>query len=170
MIGRGISAALVVVAVDQFSKNLVLKGFGEPECVQQPGVQITQFFDFVLTCNHGMSFGVFNSGQGLSVPLFSLAVVAIVGVLVFWLSRVRTDILACAIGLIIGGAVGNLIDRLWGSHGVIDFLYFHLGSWYWPAFNVADSAICVGVFIMLLDGLLSRRRELQARREDDLRS
>ena len=71
--------------------------------------------------------------------------------------------------MIIGGAIGNMIDRLWGSRGVIDFLYFHLGSWYWPAFNVADSAICIGVAIMLFDGLLTRRRDLQATGEDDLR-
>ena len=69
--------------------------------------------------------------------------------------------LAVAIGLIIGGAIGNVIDRLrFGA--VIDFLYFHAGSWYWPAFNLADSAICLGVAAMLLDGLLLRRAAPQA--------
>ena len=58
-----------------------------------------------------------------------------------------------AIGLIIGGAIGNVIDRV-RFGGVIDFLYFHLGSWYWPAFNLADSAICIGVVVMLFEGLL----------------
>jgi signal peptidase II len=130
--------------------------------------RVTSFFDLVLTYNHGMSFGLFNNGGGLSAPLFALAAAAIVAVLVFWLSRARSEMLAGAIGLIIGGAVGNLIDRV-RLGGVIDFLYFHLGSWYWPAFNVADSAICIGVFIMLFDGLLTRRRGLQATSEDDLR-
>jgi signal peptidase II len=168
MIGRGLRIAIGVVVVDQLTKHLILLVFGKDACVEV-SERVTAFFDLVSTCNRGMSFGLFNSGQGLSVPLFSLAVAVIVMVLVVWLSRVQSDILAYAIGLIIGGAVGNLIDRV-RLGGVIDFLYFHLGSWYWPAFNVADSAICIGVFIMLFDGLLTRRRSLQATSEDDLRS
>lgn len=167
MIGRGLRIAAGVVILDQLTKHLVLLGFGKDACVEV-SERVTAFFDLVSTCNRGMSFGLFNSGRGLSVPLFSIGVVVIVGVLVFWLSRARSDILAYAIGLIIGGAVGNLVDRV-RLGGVIDFLYFHLGSWYWPAFNVADSAICIGVFIMLFDGLLTRRRELRTTREDDVR-
>jgi signal peptidase II len=167
MIGRGLRIAVAAVVVDQLTKHLILLVFGKDACVEV-SERVTAFFDLVSTCNRGMSFGLFNSGQGLSVPLFSLAVAVIVVVLVVWLSRVQSDILAYAIGLIIGGAVGNLIDRV-RLGGVIDFLYFHLGSWYWPAFNVADSAICIGVFIMLFDGLLTRRRGLQATSEDDLR-
>jgi signal peptidase II len=168
MIGRGLRIAVGVVVLDQLTKRLILLVFGKDACVEV-SQRVTAFFDLVSTCNRGMSFGLFNTGQGLSVPLFSLAVAVIVVVLTVWLSRVRTDILAYAIGLIIGGAVGNLIDRV-RLGGVIDFLYFHLGSWYWPAFNVADSAICIGVAIMLFDGLLTRRRDLQATSEDDLRS
>jgi signal peptidase II len=113
-----------------------------------------------------MSFGLFNSGQGLSVPLFTIAAAVIVAILIFWLSRVNSDMLASAIGLIIGGAIGNVIDRL-RFGGVVDFLYFHLGSWYWPAFNLADSAICIGVLVMLFEGLLSRRPVAQATQQDD---
>ena len=167
MIGRGLRIAVAAVVVDQLTKHLILLVFGKDACVEV-SERVTAFFDLVSTCNRGMSFGLFNSGQGLSVPLFSLAVAVIVVVLVVWLSRVQSDILAYAIGLIIGGAVGNLIDRI-RLGGVIDFLYFHLGSWYWPAFNVADSAICIGVAIMLFDGLLTRRRDLQTTSEDDLR-
>jgi signal peptidase II len=87
-------------------------------------------------------------------------------VLIFWLSRVHSDLLSSAIGLIIGGAVGNVIDRVHFG-GVIDFLYFHLGAWYWPAFNLADSAICVGVIVMLFEGFLGRRHGLQAKQEGD---
>jgi signal peptidase II len=165
MIGRGIGPAISVVVVDQLSKYLVLQHFDEQGCVDHREI-VTSFFDLVLTCNRGMSFGLFNTGQGLSVPLFSITAVAIVAILFFWLSRVQSDILSSAIGLIIGGAIGNVIDRL-RFGGVIDFLYFHLGSWYWPAFNVADSAICIGVMVMLLEGLLSRRQGLQANQEGD---
>ena len=89
--------------------------------------------------------------------------------LLFWLSRVRTNFLALAIGLIIGGAIGYVLDRLrFGA--VIDFLYFHVGSWYWPAFNLADSAICLGVMAMLLDGMLLRRTAQSANRGEDVSS
>lgn len=165
MIGRGLGPAISVVVLDQLSKYLVLEHFGEQGCADHREI-VTGFFDLVLTCNRGMSFGLFNAGPGLSVPLFSIAAVVIVAVLLFWLSRVRSDLLSSAIGLIIGGAIGNVIDRL-RFGGVIDFLYFHLGSWYWPAFNIADSAICAGVFVMLFEGLLARRQGLQAKQEGD---
>ena len=169
MIGRGIGTAVVVVGVDQLSKHLVLRGFGEAACVPQQGVPVTGFSDIVLNCNHGMSFGLFDTGNGLSTPFFMILAVVIVGILFFWLSRVHSEVLATAIGMIIGGAIGNLIDRLWGSHGVIDFLYFHLGTWFrYPAFNAADSSICIGVAVMLFEGFL-RRRSLPAAGEDDLR-
>jgi signal peptidase II len=165
MIGRGISSAAAVVGIDQLSKHLLLEHFGAPGCMDIKE-QVTSFFDLVLTCNRGMSFGLFNSGQGLSIPLFTIAAAGIVASLIFWLSRVHSDLLSNAIGLIVGGAIGNVIDRL-RFGGVIDFLYFHLGTWYWPAFNLADSAICVGVLVMLFEGLLSRRLGLQAKQEGD---
>jgi len=168
MIGRGISAALAVIGLDQLSKHVLLAHFGESGCVDHHE-RVTAFFDLVLTCNRGMSFGLFNHGQGLSVPLFSVLAAGVVVVLLFWLSRAQGEMLSIAIGMIIGGAVGNVIDRL-RFGGVVDFLYFHLGSWYWPAFNVADSAICIGVFVMLFEGLLARRRNLHATGEDDLRA
>jgi len=164
-VGRGIGTALAVVAIDQIGKHMVLEHFGEAACVDRREV-VTAFFDLVSTCNRGMSFGILSSGKGLSVPLFTVAAAIIVAILVFWLSRVRSDILAYAIGLIIGGAVGNVIDRL-RLGGVVDFLYFHLGSWYWPAFNLADSAICIGVLIMLFEGLLARRHPSQATEQDE---
>ena len=117
---------------------------------------ITSFFNIVLIYNRGMSFGLFNGAGGLNALLFSLVAAAIVTVLIYWLSRVESPLLAVAIGLIIGGAIGNVIDRI-RLGAVVDFLDFHAGSWHWPAFNVADSAICIGVAVMLLDGLLLRR-------------
>jgi signal peptidase II len=77
-------------------------------------------------------------------------------VLIYWLRRAASPFLAIAIGLIIGGAVGNVIDRL-RLGAVVDFLDFHVGAYHWPAFNLADSAICIGVAAMLLDGLLLHR-------------
>jgi signal peptidase II len=168
MIGRGLKIAALALIIDQLGKYAVLQHFGESGCSVPRHEPITAFFDLVLTCNRGMSFGLFNTGPGLSVPIFSIAAAAIVVVLTFWLSRVRSDLLATGIGLIIGGAIGNMVDRL-RLGGVVDFLYLHAGSWYWPAFNFADSAICLGVVAMLFEGLLSGRVGAQANGERDVR-
>jgi signal peptidase II len=154
MLTRGLTTAVVVVVLDQLSKAAILvffagRAFGEREV-------IASFFSLVLTYNRGISFGLFSGGAGLNVVFFSLLAAAIVAVLIFWLMRVTSPFLAVAIGLVIGGAFGNVIDRVrFGA--VIDFLDFHIGYLHWPAFNLADSAICIGVAAMLLDGLLLRR-------------
>jgi signal peptidase II len=89
---------------------------------------------------------------------FALSVLALVIVvaLLVWLKRQPEPLLALAVGLVAGGAIGNSIDRL-RFGGVVDFLDFHLGDWHWYAFNVADSAIAVGVAVLVLDGLFQRR-------------
>ena len=163
---RGLAAAAVATVLDQVSKYLVLDYFREPGCGAH-SAQVNSFLDLVITCNRGVSFGLFNQGAEFSAMVFSLAATAIVAILIYWLSRVRSFYLAVAIGLIIGGAIGNVIDRL-RLGGVVDFLYFHVGSWYWPAFNLADSAICLGVAAMLLDGVLAHRDAGQATGRKDL--
>jgi signal peptidase II len=154
MLARGLATAVVVMILDQLSKAAVLaffagRIFGDREIV-------TSFFNLALTYNRGISFGLFNGGTGLNALLFSLAAAAIVAVLIYWLTRVSSPFLAVAIGLIIGGAMGNVIDRI-RLGAVVDFLDFHVGALHWPAFNLADGAICIGVAAMLLDGVLLRR-------------
>jgi signal peptidase II len=155
MLRRGLLAALAVAVLDQLSKAAVLSFFAD-RAHGSRAVPVTSFFDFVLTFNRGMSFGLFSGAAGPNALLFSLAAAVIVGGLCWWLYRVADPFLGIAIGLIIGGAVGNVVDRL-RLGAVVDFLYFHAGQWYWPAFNFADSAICLGVAAMLLDGLLLHR-------------
>jgi signal peptidase II len=165
MLGRGLAVAALVLVLDQVTKALVLGFFGEPGCALHR-VRVISFFDLVLTCNPGVSFGLFNR-TGVNSLIFSLLALVIILVLVIWLGRVRATFLAAAIGLVIGGAIGNVVDRLrFGA--VIDFLDFHLASWHWPAFNLADSAICLGVAAMLLDGMLARRAAPQANGREDL--
>ena len=154
MLLRGLATAAVVVVLDQLSKTLVLTFFADRTLSGR--ATVTSFFNLSLTYNRGISFGLFNGGAGMNVLVFSLMAAAIVSVLIFWLRRVSSPPLAVAIGLIIGGAVGNVIDRL-RLGAVVDFLDFHLGGLHWPAFNLADSAICIGVAAMLLDGLVFRR-------------
>jgi signal peptidase II len=152
MLKRGIGVAALVVLLDQLTKAWVVGFFaGQPRMVG-----VTPFFSLVLTWNRGVSFGFFNAGDGPGPLVFSLLAAAIVIALLLWLARTDDPLLAGGIGLVIGGAIGNVVDRL--SRGaVVDFLDFHLAGWHWPAFNVADAGICIGVGLMLLDGLLGRR-------------
>jgi signal peptidase II len=171
MLARGLVIAAAVAAADQLSKYEVLRLFDSAGCrTRNAPMTITPFFNLVLTCNHGVSFGLFNGVPGLRGILLALLAAAIVVVLLYWLARVTSTWLAMAIGLIIGGAVGNVVDRV-RLGGVVDFLDFHAGAWHWPhwpAFNLADSAICVGIAMMLLDGLLMRRAAPREQQGGDL--
>src|SRR5262249_62254477 len=97
MIGRGLRTAIVVVALDQLSKYVVLQHFGASACTDRREA-VTAFLDLVLTCNRGMSFGLLNTGSALSVPLFTLAAGAVGGLVIFWLSPLQDELLATAIG------------------------------------------------------------------------
>lgn len=158
MLKRGLLVAAVVAILDQLSKAWVLGLLA----ARPPGerfVTLTGFFNLVLTWNRGMSFGLFNTGAALNAVVFTVLAAIIVLALVLWLRRTREPLLAIAIGLVIGGAIGNVVDRLWRG-AVVDFLDFHLGEWHWFAFNLADAAICIGVALMVIDSLLGRREAL----------
>ncbi len=144
----GLFVAGAVIVLDQATKWWVVTIFMNPPRV----VDIWPFFNVVMVWNKGVTFGFLGDtpfwGQWAFVGL-SLAIVA---VLLFWLRRVEARWRAAAIGLIIGGALGNVIDRVhYGA--VADFLDFHVTGYHWPAFNFADSAITVGVAIMFFDAL-----------------
>lgn len=149
---RGLLVALAVVALDQAAKAWVVAFFA----VRGTDLlTVLPVFNLVLAWNRGVSFGLFNGGGETS--LFAVLAAAIVAALVWWLARAGTRSLQIAIGLVIGGAVGNIVDRL-ARGAVVDFLDFHLGTLHWFAFNVADTAICLGVFFIALDGLLGEGR------------
>jgi signal peptidase II len=156
MLGLGLCVAALIAVLDQLTKAVVLVFF-VPDGLDD-GTRVTPFFNLVLAYNRGVSFGLFNAGGGgRGALVFSLVAGAIVAGLLWWLARAESPLLAVAIGLIVGGAIGNVADRI-RLGAVVDFLDFHLGSWHWPAFNLADSAICLGVAAMLLDGLLLQRQ------------
>jgi signal peptidase II len=149
-IGLGI-AALALIA-DQASKAAILAHFAAGG---SPVVPLTPFLNFVLLGNRGVSFGLFNTGAGSGALIFSALAAAIVAVLIYSLWKTRSFLAVLGLGLIIGGAIGNLADRIrLGS--VVDFIDFFIGSWHWYVFNVGDAAICVGVGFLLLDRLLQR--------------
>ena len=152
-LGLGVAAGTAIA--DQLLKAWVLSLFAAAPAGPRLR-EITPFFNLVLTWNRGMSFGLFNTGAALNTLVFTAVAAVIVAGLLIWLRRAREPLLVLSIGLVIGGAIGNVIDRL-GRGAVVDFLDFHLGEWHWFAFNLADAAICVGVGLMAIDSLLGRR-------------
>jgi signal peptidase II len=151
----GLAVAAAIAVADQLVKAWVVKIFAAQPDVP-PIIVVTSFFNLVLTGNRGVSFGLFNNGAAANIAVFTAVAAVIVIGLLIWLRRATTLPLKLGIGLVIGGALGNVIDRL--MHGaVVDFLDFHIGAWHWFAFNLADAAICLGVVALLLDGLLARQ-------------
>ncbi len=150
----GVIAALAVLALDQASKLWLLFVF---DLAHRGAVKVTPFFDLVLAWNVGISFGWFqNDSQVAQIILMLVKAVAVI-VLAIWMARSRTLIATVALGLIIGGAVGNAIDRF--AYGaVVDFALFHVqigaNTFNWYVFNLADVAIVAGVAALLYDSFL----------------
>ena len=150
----GVTAAIVVLALDQASKLWLLNVF---DIAHRGAVKLTPFFDLVLAWNVGISYGWFqNEGPVTQISLTVIKAVAVI-VLSVWMAWSRTLIATVALGLIIGGAVGNAIDRL--AYGaVVDFALFHLqfggNTFNWYVFNLADVAIVAGVAALLYDSFL----------------
>jgi signal peptidase II len=150
MLRLGLVIAGTVVVLDQLTKWAILAWLDR-------AIALTPFFNLVVVWNRGVSFGMFDSHGALAPWLLSGLALAVVAALLLWLRRVEHPLPGAGLGLIIGGAVGNVIDRVrFGA--VIDFLDVHALGWHWPAFNVADSAICIGAALLLVDGLLMQRR------------
>jgi signal peptidase II len=151
---RGMTAAIVVLALDQASKLWLLFVF---DIGHRGAVRLTPFFDLVLAWNVGISFGWFQNDSHLAqFALMAVKAVAVI-VLAIWMARSRTLIATVALGLIIGGAIGNAIDRF--AYGaVVDFALFHLqiggNTFNWYVFNLADVAIVAGVAALLYDSFL----------------
>lgn len=145
---RGLSLALGIVAFDQATKAWMIELVFDPPRL----IQLAPFANLAPVWNRGISFGMLSGLPGSGPIILSLLALAIAGALSAWLWRTHRLSLGLALGLVIGGAIGNVIDRLhYGA--VVDFLDFHVLGYHWPAFNVADSAITIGVFLMLLDTL-----------------
>ena len=143
---------LVVVVLDQLSKWLVVGRM--PAQV----VEVTGFFNLVLVCNTGISFGLLPGDSPVKAWLLSAFALAVVIGLLIWVRRKDSLLLTAACGLVVGGALGNVVDRL-RIGCVIDFIDVHAAGWHWPAFNVADSAITVGVALLLVHGLFFDAQE-----------
>lgn len=147
----GLLTALVVLILDQATKWIMLIWVMQPPRV----IPVLPFFNLVSAWNRGVSFGMFDSDSAWSGWVLSALALAIVGFLFNWLRKSDTRLVALAIGLIIGGAIGNVVDR--AVHGaVFDFLDVFVGRYHWPAFNAADSGITIGAVILVLDSLFAK--------------
>ena len=149
----GLAAAALVLGLDQGTKWWILEVVMQPPRV----IPLTAFFNLVLGWNRGVSFGLFNSDSALNLWLLPFVALAIVVALLIWLSRVDGLLLGYAIGMVIGGAIGNVVDRLFrDQRAVADFLDLHLAGYHWPAFNLADTGITVGAVILIIDSLFMK--------------
>ncbi len=157
---RWFALAAVVVVLDQISKYVVRQHlvFGE-------SVRVTGFFDLVLVFNPGAAFSFLSDASGWQRGFFIAIAFAASTFVSFLLVRHRDrPLFSFALAFILGGAVGNLIDRIvFGA--VVDFLHFHVAQYYWPAFNLADSAITCGAALLIWESFFDRRPEREARGE-----
>jgi len=141
--------SVVIVVLDLWTKDLATDALS----LYRP-VELTSWLNMTLAHNYGAAFSFLSDAGGWQRWLFTGLASVVTVVLIIWLLRLpaREKLTAAALGLIIGGAVGNLIDRI--NHGyVVDFIDVYYRNWHWPAFNLADSAITCGVVLLLIDGL-----------------
>lgn len=140
--------AAIVVLFDQITKIIITRLF-----VFGESLPVTSFFNLTLVYNKGAAFNFLAAQSGWQRYFFTILGIAAALFITYLLKRNAGQRLFCwALALVLGGAIGNVIDRIAYGH-VIDFLDFYVSSWHWPAFNVADSAICVGAVLFVIDEL-----------------
>ncbi|MGI4815999.1 MAG: signal peptidase II [Janthinobacterium lividum] len=143
-----LGVAIIVILLDQLTKLAISRLF-----VYGESRSMTDFFNLVLIYNRGAAFSFLAAADGWQRWAFTILGVLAAVVIGWMLRRHGNQKMFCtALSLVLGGALGNVIDRLAYGH-VIDFLDFHAGSWHWPAFNIADSGITIGAILLVIDEL-----------------
>lgn len=150
--------SVVIIGLDLWTKALATESLA----LYRP-VEITSWLNMTLAHNYGAAFSFLSDAGGWQRWLFTGLASVVTVVLIVWLLRLpaKEKLTAAALGMIIGGAVGNLIDRIMNGY-VVDFIDVYYSGWHWPAFNLADSAITGGVILLLIDGLLLSMSAKQA--------
>ena len=144
----GLLVALGVIIIDQVSKYVIMHYV----LADYAAMIVAPFFAIVRAWNTGVSFSMFNDFGIKGVYILSGVALVIVALLLNWLRKEQSRLLQVALGFIIGGALGNVIDRI-HLGAVFDFLDFSIGDYHWPAFNAADSFICIGAGLIIIHGL-----------------
>jgi signal peptidase II len=142
----GLAAALVTIVLDQISKPLMRDWLAAGD------IQVGPFLSLISAWNKGVGFSLLTMSQASGPYILSGLALIIAAVMGVWLFRVHRILPAISLGLIIGGALGNVIDRL-RLGAVFDFIDIHIAGYHWPAFNLADSALSIGVVLLIFDGL-----------------
>ncbi|MDP2697270.1 signal peptidase II [Thalassospira sp.] len=140
----------LVFLADQWTKQMAIDGLSNPTRL----IEVTPFLNFLLAWNSGVSFGLFQD----NAPWVMIAVTAAITIgFLIWMWRTRDRVLGIALALVVGGAVGNLVDRL--RHGAVtDFIDMHAYGYHWPVFNLADAAITIGAVLLLIDSVFGGKK------------
>jgi signal peptidase II len=155
--GLGLAIAAVTAAADQVDKAWMIGHFASS---QQKSIAVAPFFDIVLIWNRGVSYGLFPQNSDLGRWTLVAVSFAAAIALTIWLASIRARLAATCVGLIIGGAIGNAVDRI--QYGAVaDFFSFHVASFHWYVFNVADVAIVCGVLGLLYDSFKSSHKRVE---------
>ena len=142
----GLKIVLLIFTLDQATKWWIVNEVMNPPRV----IPVLPSFNLVMGWNRGVSFGIFDTASPPNQWLLIGLALIIVTVLLIWLKRADSRLISVALGLIVGGALGNVMDRIhYGA--VADFLDFYVGDFHWPAFNVADVGITIGVIVLVLE-------------------
>jgi signal peptidase II len=152
---KWLNLSALVIIFDQLTKWLMSNWLDLYETVA-----VVPYFNLTLAHNYGAAFSFLASAGGWQRWFFTLLAVVVSLVLIIWMKRLKANarLEAISLALILGGAIGNVIDRL--MHGyVIDFLDVYVGTYHWPAFNIADSAICVGAVLLIFDSFRSKTEQ-----------
>jgi signal peptidase II len=152
---KWLNLSALVIIFDQLTKWLMSNWLDLYETVA-----VVPYFNLTLAHNYGAAFSFLASAGGWQRWFFTLLAVVVSIVLIVWMKRLKAQarLEAISLALILGGAIGNVIDRV--VHGyVIDFLDVYVGSYHWPAFNIADSAICVGAVLLIFDSFRSKTEQ-----------
>ena len=143
----GLALAVLTLVLDQLTKQWALEALRDPLAL----IEVTGWWNMVLVWNRGIGFGLFGGGMLSPLVLAAITGVIALGVAV-WLLRTGTWLATLSAGLILGGAVGNIVDRLvYGA--VVDFVDWHVSGYHWPVFNLADAAITLGVVLLIAESL-----------------
>lgn len=160
----GLLIAAVAIVADQVSKWIMVEQVFRPAGVTESPfytariIEVLPFFNLRMAWNPGISFSMFSSGEPMTIALLVTLQLCIVTLMLWWLRQAVTLCMKIGIGLIVGGAIGNIIDRL--NYGMVaDFLDFHAAGYHFPTFNLADTFISVGVGFWLLDAFLTRDQD-----------
>jgi len=145
--------SMIIVILDRLSKSWIIEHLSLGQ-----SIKVFPFFNIIYTYNRGAAFSFLNEAGGWQAWLFVIIAIGVSIFIIFWLFRLtkKQTLGKLSLALILGGTIGNLYDRIMYKH-VIDFLDFYISSWHYPVFNVADSAICIGAIILIIELIWKRK-------------